>query len=147
MSNLPIRTATASDARSLAALSTELGYPSAQEEIVARLSSLPPTEAVLVAEDDDGVNGWIQVGLTFSVESGTFAEIRGLVVAAEKRRGGIGARLVEAAGEWAARREIRRLRVRTNVTRTDTHRFYERCGFALRKQQRVYEKTAGVSPV
>jgi GNAT superfamily N-acetyltransferase len=59
----------------------------------------------------------------------------------ESMRGeGIGSALVAYAREWARDNGCARLRVTTNVTRLDTHQFYERRGFRLSKTQKVYEQ-------
>jgi hypothetical protein len=46
--------------------------------------------------------------------------------------------LIEKAIEWAGNKSSETLRVRTNMIRTQTHRFYEAVGFELMKQQNVY---------
>jgi GNAT superfamily N-acetyltransferase len=71
------------------------------------------------------------------------AMIRGLVVDASRRGGGIGAALVEAASGWAAGHGFRTLRVRSNSVRERTHAFYERLGFARTKSQVVFARPVG----
>ena len=133
-----IRPANERDAEALARLAGELGYPSTRDEIIERLSLLRAISdnEVLVFED----KAWIHVAIGTSLETGRVAEIRGLVVTESARSKGIGEKLVRAAEEWARERGMNRLRVRTNINRTRTHAFYERCGFALAKTSRVYEK-------
>jgi GNAT superfamily N-acetyltransferase len=137
-----IRPATRADAAAIAALSSELGYPTTAEEMAPRLASLLDVrdQAVLVAEVDRRVIAWIQISFVATVESGSFAEIRGLVVTAAQRSRGVGARLVAAAEEWARERGLARIRVRSNVTRERTHRFYERLGYVTTKAQKVFDK-------
>jgi len=135
-----IRSARAEDAEALARLAGELGYPSTADEILARLAALPDGDEVLVAENDGTLDAWVHLCIVVSLESAAFAQIRGLVVTEAKRSTGIGAQLIRAAEEWARTRGVARLRVRTNMTRKRTHVFYERCGFGLKKEQRVYEK-------
>ena len=134
-----VRNATRDDADALASLAGELGYPSTPDEMLVRFDALPPTEAVLVAAEPN-VIAWIQVGITSALESGTFAEIRGLVVQESHRSRGIGALLVDAAEQWARERGLRRMRVRSNVLRERTHRFYERLGYTTKKSQKAFEK-------
>jgi GNAT superfamily N-acetyltransferase len=62
------------------------------------------------------------------------------VVDEARRGGGLGAKLVAAADEWAAGHGFRTLRVRSNVVRERTHRFYERLGFARIKSQVVFAR-------
>ena len=142
---MTIRSARAEDAEALARLAGELGYPSTADEILARFAALPAGDEVLVAESDGGLDAWMHLGIVVSLESGPFAEIRGLVVTESRRSTGIGASLIRAAEEWARTRNVARLRVRTNVTRKRTHVFYERCGFVLKKEQRAYEKSLRVT--
>lgn len=137
-----VRAATREDAQALASLAGELGYPSTAEQMLVRFDALPESEAVLVAADPDVV-AWVQVGVTSSLESGAFAEIRGLVVQEQQRSRGIGALLVDAAEEWARGRGLSRMRVRSNVLRERTHRFYERLGYIVKKSQKAFEKPLG----
>ena len=135
-----IREATAADAAALAALSTQLGYPAQPGEAAERLAALGPEGAVLVAEADGAVLGWIHVcGIRF-FQSPPFAEVGGLVVDEAARGKGVGKLLVEAGAHWAAERGYRKLRVRSNVVREDAHRFYEREGFRRVKTQAVFDR-------
>jgi GNAT superfamily N-acetyltransferase len=137
-----IRSARAEDAEEIARLTKELGYEATPDQIRERLAAFGGDDhAILVAESVAGVIGWMHVGVALFLESAVLAQIRGLVVTERSRSGGVGARLVRAAEEWTAGRGIERLRVNTNVKRARAHRFYERAGFELLKEQRVYEKT------
>ena len=138
MHDVTIRRATLDDAAAIASLAGELGYPTTADAMRPRLAA--QLERVLVAECGGRVAGWIQVREMEAIESGAFAEISGLVVAEPLRGGGIGARLVDAAEAWARERGFARIRVRSNVVRTETHRFYERRGYATVKSQRVFDK-------
>jgi GNAT superfamily N-acetyltransferase len=134
-----VRHAIASDAAALAALSTQLGYPAQPEESSERLSALG-AGALLVAEEDGSVLGWIHVcGIRF-FQSPPFAEIGGLVVDEAARGKGVGRLLVQAAVRWAAEQGYGKLRVRSNVVREDAHRFYEREGFQRVKNQAVFDR-------
>jgi len=61
-------------------------------------------------------------------------------VAEAQRSGGVGAALVAAAEEWARVKLCARIRVRSNVVRERTHRFYERLGYRVVKSQKVFDK-------
>ena len=135
-----IRLAEDADADALASLAGELGYPSTAEEIRARLARMTDDEVVLVFVDDATAEAWIHIAIRLSLQSGLYAEIKGLVVTESRRGAGIGELLVRAGEEWARGRGMTRVRVRTNVTRTRTHAFYERCGFVHKKTSRLYEK-------
>ena len=140
-----VREATESDAVRLAALSTQLGYPTTPEQAVERLRALRerPANEILVAEDaEDGgtVIGWLHVCVMHFFESPPFTEVGGLVVDEAWRGRGVGKRLVNEAARWAAERGFSKLRVRSNTVRTDAHRFYEREGFERTKTQVVLDR-------
>ena len=136
-----IREADRRDAPALTELTDELGYASGQSQLRARLERLlahPDAHAVFVAEDVAGsVVGWLHCCVAWSLESDPYVEIRGLVVGVEHRGAGIGRRLVQRAEQWARRRDIGQLRVRSNVVRERAHHFYERLGFSRIKSQVV----------
>jgi GNAT superfamily N-acetyltransferase len=137
-----IRGARREDAPRLAALSGELGYPMTADDAVRRLADLEShgDHALLVAETDGRVAGWIQVCLPRIFETPKSAEIAGLVVDSAERGRGVGRDLVAAAAGWAAERGCVAVRVRTNVIRERAHAFYVREGFLEVKTQKVLEK-------
>jgi GNAT superfamily N-acetyltransferase len=95
---------------------------------------------VLVAEEGAAVVAWIHVYGIHTLESDAHAEIGGLVVDAAHRGRQIGKALVAAAEEWAIQAGYRDIRVRSNVIRERTHRFYEREGYAIVKRQAAFVK-------
>ena len=97
-------------------------------------------DALLVAERAARVVGWIHAAEQELVESGRRCEILGLVVDMEQRRGGAGRRLVAAIETWAHQRGLEEVSVRSAVTRSESHPFYERLGFVRVKTQHVYRK-------
>ncbi|HEX2765916.1 MAG TPA: GNAT family N-acetyltransferase [Candidatus Limnocylindria bacterium] len=141
-----IRPADARDAAAIAGLTTQLGYPSTEDDIRRRLARLAEegsatAVAVLVATDDaDRPIGWIHLGVQVSLADEPAVDIRGLVVDDGARSTGIGADLLRAAEGWARERGLDRIVVRTRTTRERAHRFYEREGFTLTKTSRVYAK-------
>jgi GNAT superfamily N-acetyltransferase len=142
MSEVAIRPASAADASAIAALSTQLGYPSSEDVILARMGALKArgTTAILVATSKSSVVGWVAVREDLSLETGAFAEIVGLVVDEASRGRKIGEALVAAAEAWVKARGHHRIRVRSNVLRERAHRFYERLGYAAVKRQAVFDK-------
>ena len=143
MNLLKIREASLDDVPSLAALSTQLGYPSTPQQIVDRLSVILPSrdQLVLVAcLPNDTIVGWTHAFIACRIESESFAEIGGLVVAENHRGRGIGTLLIAAAEDWAKHHGTEKLRVRSRSTRHAAHVFYERLGFARSKEQLVLDK-------
>jgi len=135
-----IRPMTAADARLVAELTTQLGYPASSEETAQRLSALEGRHAVLVAEEDGRAIGWVHVALVTSLVSGLKADIGGLVVDEGHRSGGVGAELLAAAEAWAGEHGAEVMVVRSRVARERAHRFYEREGYDLLKTSHVFEK-------
>jgi GNAT superfamily N-acetyltransferase len=139
-----IRRARSSDAQRLAELSGQLGYPTTSSEIAKRMRKLKPTSqnALFVAESrETGVVGWTHVSVTHLVEVGTRAELNGLIVAEEQRSLGAGARLLEAAEDWARKHGCPSMSVRSNVIRERAHKFYDRQGYEHYKTQKAFRKT------
>jgi GNAT superfamily N-acetyltransferase len=138
-----IRRARSSDALRLAELSSELGYPATPAEIAGRLRRLKAASpnALFVAESPDAkVVGWAHVSVTHLLEAGTRAELNGLIVAEGERSLGAGARLLEAAEEWARKHGCPVMSVRSNVIRERAHKFYERQGYEHYKTQKAFRK-------
>jgi GNAT superfamily N-acetyltransferase len=140
-----IRRARRSDAERIARLSGELGYPATAAQIATRLRQLTPVSkhAVFVAESPDagtGLIGWVHVSVSHLLESDIRAEVNGLVVAEGQRSAGAGAKLLEAAEEWARRRGCLGMNVRSNVIRERAHMFYERNGYEHYKTQKAFRK-------
>jgi GNAT superfamily N-acetyltransferase len=138
-----IRCARTSDASKLAELSGQLGYPTTAAEITERLRKLKPASqnALFVAESPGaGVVGWAHVSVTHLVEVGTRAELNGLIVAENQRSLGAGARLLEAAEDWARKHGCPEMSVRSNVIRERAHKFYDRQGYEHYKTQKAFRK-------
>jgi GNAT superfamily N-acetyltransferase len=137
------RRARVSDALRLAELAGQLGYPTSAAEITKRLRKLKPASknALFVAESPGaGVVGWTHVSVTHLGEVGTRAELNGLIVAEGQRSLGAGARLLEAAEDWARKHGCPSMSVRSNVIRERAHKFYERQGYEHYKTQKAFRK-------
>ena len=138
-----LRQAEPIDARALAELADELGYPTSENEARRRLALVcqQPENVVFVAETEEGrILGWIHVFGAYRLEVDPFAEIGGLIVAEAVRGSGVGRALIDAAESWAARSGFRQMRVRSNVIRDQAHEFYRRNGYSELKKQAVFTK-------
>jgi GNAT superfamily N-acetyltransferase len=143
-SSLKIRRAKPADAKRIAELSGELGYPATAPQVSARIRALRPAalHAAFVAEHaHDGVVGWVHVSVSRLLEMDCRAEVNGLVVADGKRSQGAGAELLAAAEKWARRKKCHSVSVRSNAFRERAHRFYERHGYEHYKTQKAFRKT------
>ncbi len=142
---IKIRKARRSDAERIALLCGELGYPATATQVATRLRQLTPVSkhAVFVAETgdvDSGLIGWVHVSVSHLLESDIRAEVNGLIVAEGQRSAGAGAKLLEAAEEWARRCGCRGMNVRSNVIRQRAHGFYQRQGYEHYKTQKAFRK-------
>ena len=140
--SLNIRQAHISDAPVIAKLSGQLGYPTTISQASIRLAQLlnQKDQAILVSEiEQDNIVGWLHIFGAHRVESDPFAEIGGLVVDEAYRGYGVGKQLLKAACQWAEDKGFHTLRVRSNVIRSNAHRFYQREGFFTAKTQLVFE--------
>ena len=83
--------------------------------------------AVLVADDDNTLVGIATVYLDIvSVRFGQRAWVEDLAVAPDRRSGGLGKALLDAAKSWARDHGAARLELESSPARVDAHRFYER---------------------
>ena len=135
-----LRHALPDDAEALATLSSELGYPVPADVMRRRIVDLNLQQAVFVAEVDQRVVGWIDVGLSFHLQSGVRAEIGGLVVSAESRNQGFGRQLLLRAEQWAREKGMSEVLLRSNTKRADAHRFYLRESYTQTKTSAVFLK-------
>ena len=142
-SNPVIRKILPSDAASVARLSGELGYPTPPDVMEQRIIQLAdcPNHEVFVACAGWAVVGWIDLGVTHHLQSEPYVEIGGLVVADGARSKGIGGLLVSLGEEWARERGVRRVVVRSRISRERAHSFYERAGYTRSKTSAVFEKS------
>lgn len=138
---LLIREANRGDYIPLTTLTKQLGYPLPENEIRQNLEAIcnNKNEIIYVMTDDENVIAWIHIFHAIRLESGSFAELGGLVVEDQYRGKGIGNRLLEKAREWCLQKGIPKLKLRSNVIRKDAHRFYFRHGFKETKEQKVFE--------
>lgn len=145
-SALTVRRVAVEDAAAVAELSVQLGYPATAGEIehrIANLGSRKAHQAVFVACLGAEIVGWIDVALSFELQTPPYALIGGLVVKDGVRGLRIGKRLCDEAEAWSRSQGVGVLRVTSRSTRDDAHRFYLREGFRDIKMSRVFEKNIG----
>lgn len=137
-----IRNAAAKDSEAISELSEQLGYKSSNKIIRNRLNLILKNDShfVFVAVSDEKIIAWIHGFYSLRIESEAFVEIGGLVVNENYRKNGIGKILVESAIKWSEARNCKKIRVRSNIIRTDSHKFYKKMTFKLNKEQKVFDK-------
>jgi GNAT superfamily N-acetyltransferase len=139
---LHIREARVSDARDLAALATQMGYPSQPEDSSRRLGSLPfKRSCVLVAVVEGKTVGWVHANLYSTLVTDDVAAIYGLAVAEERQGHGIGRALMKAAEDWAVGAGCTTMYVRSNIARRGAHGFYRRLGYQPVKSSLLFTKS------
>lgn len=132
--DLLIRPAREEDARELAGLLVQLGYPSSDEAARARLSRLGQGERRLLIV---AVLGGAVVGLAVGeihdvLTSDEPVGKLNLLVVDERMRGqGIGRRLLGAFEEWAQSCGARRVSLTSASRREAAHAFYRAAGWEL----------------
>ena len=136
-----IREITEKDAQRVSELATQLGYASNMEQTLIRIESITSRKenCAFVAVIENKVVGWIHGFYTLRIESDPFAEIGGLIVDSAYRKLNIGKQLVETVNLWAKTHQVKKLKVRCNTKRFESHKFYEQIGFKENKRQVVFE--------
>ena len=138
---IKIRKISIDDVDAIVSLSKELGYEPQRSEIENKIHKfeLSLAEEVFVAEHEKVV-GWMHISHVEPLESNSFVEIRGIVVTQDFRKKGIGTKLIQRAEEWAKEKNCKKIRVRTNVKREETRKYYRNLNFISKKTQEVFEK-------
>ena len=139
-----IRPMREADADRVAALTTQLGYPVAPDELTRRLAEVrthDDHELLVAVDPEDAAIGWIHVARHAGLEVADQAIIHGLVVDESARSGGIGNELVEAAEAWARSSGATTIIVRSRAARRRAHRFYERIGYVEVKVSHTFSKS------
>jgi GNAT superfamily N-acetyltransferase len=131
-SDVAIREAEPDDRHQIAALLTQLGYPSTSDEVGLRLAYwLPdPMSLILVADLGGRVLGSLSLhAIPYLERTGRWARIESLVVDQSTRGRGTGRALIAAAEDAARRRDCLAVEVTSLRTRVDAHAFYKRMGY------------------
>jgi ribosomal protein S18 acetylase RimI-like enzyme len=127
-----IRRAENSDAKVLAELMTELGYPTRVSEMEMRLETIltKPEYRAFVAEYKGQLCGMIGTCVWDSyAHNSPNGQIIALVVSDKLRGRGVGKTLIAAAETDFSERNIKRISVNTHIRRDDAHLFYEQMGY------------------
>jgi GNAT superfamily N-acetyltransferase len=130
---LTIRDATIDDSRAISQLMTELGYPTTEPAMRARLESIAADGlyGTFVAEEDGVVVGiaGVRTGRYYE-KDGIYAHLLVLVVSSSCQGRGVGSRLAEAVERWSVSQGASAIVVNSALRRHEAHGFYERRGYA-----------------
>jgi GNAT superfamily N-acetyltransferase len=135
--SMEIRDARDEDAGAVAVLITQLGYATTAEEMRRRLQRIgaDPQYVSLVALDHTTIVGFLGMAFGLHYEyNGSYARIVALSVAPEMQGKGVGTGLVAAAENIARSRGALMCLVNSGIQRTETHKFYQKCGFSWRSK-------------
>lgn len=127
---LSLRLATPDDREAMAALLTELGYPTSPDEIPDRMRDMTgPDNAIMLAELDGAPVGLLSLHAFQAIHARKpVAMIMALVVSPDARGRGVGRALVQFAEQWAMERGCGQIMVTSAERRADAHAFYPACG-------------------
>jgi len=132
--SISVRRAAEADAAAIAALSSQLGYPSEVGQAAERLHALQDHRDIraLVAEQGGEVVGFVGL-MVFPAfhRDGLHGYVTALVVDEEVRGTGAGRELMAAAEAWFAERGVKRVNLTTALHREDAHDFYEKLGYTF----------------
>lgn len=140
MSTPGVRPAREADADTLAALMTQLGYPSDATQLSMRLKRAAgdPDVRALVAEQDGRVVGMIGLMVFHSfVHDQPHGYIMSLVVDESVRGTGAGSTLLAAAEAWFLERGVDKATLTSHLRREAAHGFYERRGYEFNGRRYV----------
>jgi GNAT superfamily N-acetyltransferase len=141
--SVTIRLARLEDVQALANLSGQLGYQATVEQVRKRfvtLSLKPEEHAVFVAERNGRVVGWVHAYIQAGLLADPETQIGGLVVEEALRGQRIGAVLMQAVEDWTLKKGCASISLRSNVIRTQAHKFYEQIGYSVFKSMVAFRK-------
>src|SRR6266581_5599137 len=127
-----IRVAVMSDAQQLAALMTQLGYPTQAKEMRVRLRSifLDNGFRTFVATDDEQIVAMAGTSEQASYEhNDRTGRIVAMVVSDNARRKSVGRQLMNAVEKSFRSRGVRRIVLNARLERVEAHQFYEALGY------------------
>jgi GNAT superfamily N-acetyltransferase len=130
---ITLRPATMTDAKHVALLLTELGYPSTEADVQKRLDHALHNDAgcCLVAQSAGDVIGLINAELVpYFPDGSTICRATALVALPPHRGRGLGEKLLAAVTDFARRHHCAGIELTSSERRVDAHRFYQRLGFS-----------------
>jgi GNAT superfamily N-acetyltransferase len=144
--NFLTRKAESRDAAELLRLGIQLGYLNELKDVRERLQALlaNPSHTIQVVEDSRDATkllGFIHLKVHGSLLVDEQVEVAALVVDEDVRGTGIGKHFMRLAEEWTLKQGLKKIRLTSNVSRTDAHRFYLNAGYQQPKTSHFFQKS------
>lgn len=95
---------------------------------------------VFIAEEDKTVIGVIEVVIKYSIHKKSYLIINTLAVSCDHQNKGTGTQLLRYAEAFAKARQLGSISVGSQVKRVQAHHFYQKNGFELIKEHKIFEK-------
>ena len=139
---MKIRPVTLDDCPKMTVLTRELGYPSNSEKVgeILQLVMGNANHEIFIAESDDNLAGYVHLVQSGSSDSDYILDIAALMVDKNFRSKGIGDALVQQAGKSASSKNVKHLRIRTNLITPLAYGFFEHRGFVNLESQELFVK-------
>ncbi len=99
------------------------------EEIKKRIDKLPDKDRLFLAVEGEHLYGYAHLRIAYDLVDTETAVVVSVIVREDRRREGIGSRLIAAAETWARQSGRSRLLLRTDVIRTGAHAFFVALGY------------------
>jgi GNAT superfamily N-acetyltransferase len=99
------------------------------EDFHSRLEKLPGDDRFILAVEGELLYGYAHLRVAHDLVDSETAVVVSIVVHKDRRRQGIGSRLMAAAETWARQSDRSRLLLRTDVVRTGAHAFFVALGY------------------
>ncbi len=142
MEQIYIREIKISDYNDIYLLNKELGYLLSIEKVKERISYITENtkDIILVAEQDNGVIGYIHGSPYETLYFDSLINILGFVVKKDFRNLGVGNELINNLEAWTKENGYSGLRLVSGSDRLSAHRFYKNHGYINKKDQKNFIK-------
>jgi N-acetylglutamate synthase-like GNAT family acetyltransferase len=142
MKEFNVRKAVVGDARKIAILLGELGYPNTMEFTKEKIEKLSKSKIdfIFVAEIDGEVVAFAHLHIAKMIhETGKLGRIMAIVVSKDYSRVGIGKKLMAFLEEKARGADCTKMELTSSAHRRDAHKFYKNLGY-FEKPKRFLKK-------